>query len=468
MKLLRQGRAALLGWCCLLAAAHGQSVPSQENSVGSVSGQFFVSYQPANYPFAAPDFAGDTNIIHLNTELLAVGAERFKLSLWRVLGVASDSTWSGRIALQLHPARSPDETITIGATPFLNRWDYTLLMPDALAKMKYARALSGVLLLELANRQAPGDGHSAEIPPWLVDGMARQVLATGGEEMILSAPSGKPGQSLLEPAGRLYAIPARRLNEARRNFDPLADARQILQATTALTFNELSWPSGDQMSGYDGGVFSASSQLFLASLLDLKNGRAKMLGFLSALPRHLNWQTSFFEVYADDFKSPLDVEKWWALRVVNFAARAPGPRWTLDVSLARLDGLLTVPVEFRYDSNALPAHAEISLQDALQNLPADQRTAVLEGKLRDLELVELRLAPPFGGLADAYRLALADFLGGSKPVVRATVTNKHGVPMNRTTSLAETVKRLNQLDAARRDADAKSVLTLRQGTPPAQ
>jgi hypothetical protein len=169
---------------------------------------------------------------------------------------------------------------------------------------------------------------------------------------------------------------------------------------------------------------------------------------------------SFFAAFAEDFKGPLDVEKWWALRVVNFAARAPGPRWTADVSLARLDALLSVPVDFRNDSNALPAHAEISLQDAVENLTPEQREAVLEVKLRDLALEELRLAPPFGGLADAYRVALADFLGESKPGARATATSKHGVPMNRTASLEETVKVLNSLDRRRRAAETESVFTL--------
>jgi hypothetical protein len=450
MNPLRQGCALMAGLCCSLGVARGQySFPAQ-NPVSSVSGQFVVSSVASDAPAAPlPGLAADTNVVRLNTELLAVAAERFKLSLWRELGIPSDSTWSGRIFLEVHPARSLDETVTIASSSFLDHWNYTLELPDALRKMRYARALSGVLLLELSNRSAAPGGHSAEVPPWLVDGLARQVIATAGDEVVLSVPGGKADE-----------LRVGRINEARRSFDTLADARAVLQAAPALTFDELSWPTDDQMNGADGGIYSASSHLFVASLLELKNGRGKMRAFLAELPAHFNWQMSFFAAFAEDFKGPLDVEKWWALRVVNFAARAPGPRWTADVSLARLDALLSVPVDFRNDSNALPAHAEISLQDAVENLTPEQREAVLEVKLRDLALEELRLAPPFGGLADAYRVALADFLGESKPGARATATSKHGVPMNRTASLEETVKVLNSLDRRRRAAETESVFTL--------
>ncbi len=58
-------------------------------------------------------------------------------------------------------------------------------------------------------------------------------------------------------------------------------------------------------------------------LLGLKNGPAKLRALLAELPAHLNWQTAFFDAFDEDFKRPLDVEKWWALRVVNFAATRP-------------------------------------------------------------------------------------------------------------------------------------------------
>ena len=440
------GCALVLGLLWSVAVAHAQFSFSDQNSVGSVSGQFLVTSESPNAPLEPTQNPGDnTNVIRLKTALLAVAAERFKISLWRQLGLPADAAWSGKIHLRLHPAASAEETVTITSTPFLDRWSYGVDLPDRLWKTRYARALSGVLLLEIANRSAGRDGHSAEVPAWLVDGLAQQVLASDGEKVVLSAPRKK-----------VEELAVNRLNLAERGFDPLAEARGILQNTPALTFDQLSWPTEDQMAGRDGGVYYASAQLLQAELLGLKHGPEKMRALLAGLPSHLNWQTAFFQAFRDDFKRPVDVEKWWALRVVNFASRAPGPRWTTDVSLARLQELLSVPVEFRSASNTLPAHSEITLQAAMRRLNPEERDLVLHTTVRNLALVELRLAPPFGSLADGYRVTLAEFLGETPTSRQAALANKHGVPANRQASIADTVKKLDGLDLRRREAEARS------------
>jgi hypothetical protein len=135
----------------------------------------------------------------------------------------------------------------------------------------------------------------------------------------------------------------------------------------ALTFEQLSWPTGAQLSGADGGVYRASAQLFVNELLGLKNGRAHLRAMLETLPDCYNWQTAFQSAFRENFPRPLDVEKWWALQVVGFAARDPGPMWTPAASRDRLDEILSVPVEMRTASNALPAHAQISLQAVIRN-----------------------------------------------------------------------------------------------------
>ncbi len=446
----RHGCAVVLGLFFALAGARGQPAFPDPNAVHSVSGQFVVSRvtddAPYSRKFSAPP---GTNVVRLEPALFAVAAERFKISLWQQLGLKSDAAWSGKIFLVVHPARAPDESVAIASSPFLNHWNYRVEFPDVLPKPRYARALAAVLLLEIANRSARADGHAAEIPAWLVDGMAQQVLADDGEKVVLSAPK-KTADGL--PAGRL--------DQVEHDFDALAAARQVLQNAPVLTFDELSWPTEAQMNGADGGGYFASAQLFLSELLAMRNGPEKLRALLAELPVHLNWQTAFFAAFGDDFKRPLDVEKWWALRVVNFAARAPGPRWTSAVSRDRLAALLSVPVEFRGDSNALPMHAEISLQAALKSLGPAQRDLVMRIKVRDLALVELRLAPPFGELADGYRLALADFLGEPKRPAPASVMNKHYGALDHKASLAETLKKLEALDRRRREAETRAVIPL--------
>ena len=111
-----------------------------------------------------------------------------------------------------------------------------------------------------------------------------------------------------------------------------------------------------------------------------------------------------------------------------------------------------MPVEFRASSNALPERAEVSLQTAIRSFDAAQQTAVLQIKLRDLSLAQLRLAPAFAVLADGYRRALGEFLG--EDYKRPTVATGH-MPMRRTASVADTLKKLDALDVRRRELEMK-------------
>jgi hypothetical protein len=457
MNRLRHGCAMVFGLFFFLAAAHGQFSYTDQNTVNSVSGQFVVSGAGSDVQVVRdPALAANTNIVYLKTALLAVSAERFKISLWQQLGIQPNANWSGKVYLQVHPARTPDETVTIMSGPFLNHWNYRVGLPDMLWKTRYARAMTGVLLLELANRTSKPGGHSAELPPWLVDGLAQQVLATDADKIILSATAKKGDELLVNQINLLN-----RSKVPERGFDPLAASRQILLTQPVMTFDQLSWPTDAQMEGADGGAYLASAQLFQSELLKLKNGKEKMRTMLAELPNYLNWQTAFFRAFGQDFQKPVDVEKWWALRVVNFALRAPsGPHWPIDVSIVRLQEAMNVTVEYRSNSNALPSYAEVPLQQALKTLNPEQRDTVMRTKVRDLALLELRLAPPFVGLAEGYRVALEGFLGELMPAAQAPVSNKHGVPVVRRTSMADTVKQLDALDRRRSDVETKSVMIL--------
>ena len=434
--------ALAAGCLFLLAAARAESLSPSPDITRSISGQFTVSVVPADNPFLRrPDAGTNAEILRLEPALLAVSAEQFKVALWKEIGLAPETPWSGKIFLVLRPARSLDEPVNIAAQPFLRAWNYRLELPDVITRNRCARAFSAALLLEIANRSAPPGGRSAVLPEWLVAGLAWQVLESADAKVILSAPN-----KMIDDLAQT------RLNEKRRGLDPLADARRVLQNYPALTFEQLSWPTDAQLNGDDGGVYLASAQLFVSDLLALKNGPAKVRALLAKLPAHENWQAALFEAFHENFRRPLDVEKWWSLRVVAFAACAPGPRWTPAVSRAQLDAALTVPVNIRYSANAMPSYAEVSLQSVIQNFEADRQVEILQTRLRDLELVQFRLTPMLAGVADGYRKVLSDYLGARKKIF-----------FLRHPGAAATVKQLNALDARRRDAEAK---LLRSPLPP--
>ena len=431
--------ALAAGLLSLLAAAGGQISFAPSDTASSVSGQFIVSVAPPdNFHYRRPDAGTNTAILRLEPSLLAVSAERFKTALWREIGLAPSSPWSGKVFLALHPARTLDEPVFITVQPFIHNWNYRLELPDMIFRNRCARAFSAVLLLEIANRQVPVGGHAAVLPDWLVDGLARQILEAEATQVILSA-----------PAKVVNGIPQTRLNEKRRGIDPFVAARRVLQNFPALTFEQLSWPTGAQLNGDDGGVYLASAQLFVTGLLALKDGPAKVRALLAELPAHETWQAAFFDAFREDFRRPLDVEKWWALRVVDFAACAPGPRWTPAVSRDKLDAALIVPINVRTSSNSLPAYAEISLQSAIRNFTPPRQTEILQIRLRDLDLIQLRLTPELAPVADGYRQLLADFLG----------EGKRGF-FHRRPNVTSAVKQLDVLDARRRDVEAKLMLSV--------
>jgi hypothetical protein len=432
--------SVLLAALFLSVGARAQPVLPNPNAMSSVSGQFVVIGNRAVSPlFVAPPTNAD--FIRLEPTLLAVSAERIKQALWRELGIDSGAPWRGKIFLELHPAASLDENVTIVSEGFADGWNYRVALPDVLSRTRFLRAMTAVILLEFANRGA--GTHAAEIPAWLTDGLSQQLLATASAETLLSVPL-KTVNGFLES----------RTDAIRRGLDPLAGAREALRDHPALTFEQLSWPTGAQLTGADGGVYRASAQLFVNELLKLKNGPANLRAMLQMSPRYYNWQTAFQNAFRADFAQPLDVEKWWTLQAMDFVARSPGPTWTPAVSCAKLDQILSVAVDVRAASNALPTHAEVTLQAVIRNLDSVQQTAILQTKLRELELAQLRMAPPLAVLTAEYRAAIADYLGESSEKSPSIQSGKVLSPSPRNAGAQQTLQKLDALDARRRAVES--------------
>jgi len=426
--------------------ARAQTSLPDTSSARSVSGQFIVTGVPSrpvgSRLAAMPEIATNTDFVRLEPALLAVSAERIKVLLGRELnpelrGLDLPPPPPGKIFLALHPAQSTDEGVTIVSRCSPGGWDYQVRLPDVLSRTRYLRAMTGVLLLESANRDTRA--RSAEIPAWLTDGLSQELLATVWQEIILSSPNKV-----------MNGPPVSRTVKTARGMDSLAGARRVLRDHAALTFEQLSWPTDAQLAGDDGGVYRASAQLFVNELLALKNGPAHLRAMLETLPKFYNWQMAFQAAFRENFPRPLDVEKWWAVQVVSFVARNPGPAWTPAVSRDKLDEILSVPVKMRTESNALPAHAGISLQAVIRNFDRARQVAILQTKLRDLELSQLRMAAPFAVLTGEYRRAIADYLGSGQhtsPVLRWV---KHPFTSSSKTIMNGTLRKLDALDAQRR------------------
>jgi len=272
-------------------------------------------------------------------------------------------------------------------------------------------------------------------------------------EVVLSTPEQTPD-----------ALRPRRQPYRERELDPLAGARRVLRRQPMLTFAQLSWPGADPSAGGSAEVYDASAQLFVAELLKLNDGPARLRRMLAGLPVCYNWQTAFQNAFADRFPRSVDLEKWWMLEVIAFLAQDSGPAWTPSVSAGRLDELLLVPAETRASTNALPDPVLLSLQTAIQTLTPAEQVAALPPRLRALQIARVRMAPWFQSLAADYVRVLADYLDLASRAGPAawSVAGKHAARPALRWQADVAIKKLDTLDARRRALEGN----LRGNNPP--
>ena len=173
---------------------------------------------------------------------------------------------------------------------------------------------------------------------WLSEGFTAHLLASPEASLNL-----QPEQPLRDKRfNTLGAIapPAR----DRVKPDLLALVRSRLKAVPPLPYADLSLPTDDQLRGEAWETYRGCAHLFVMELLKLKDGRAAMRGMLGALPEYLNWQFAFYRGFNAHFRSPLEVEKWWSVTLLNFTGRDQHLKWTAEASLLRLDEILRAPV----------------------------------------------------------------------------------------------------------------------------
>ncbi len=388
--------SALLSICCVLPA---RATPPNFTAPAlgftrSRSGQFLVHDLPGSAT-APRNVTTNSAYLRLDPTLLAVSAERFKADLYRELGL--NPNWIGKIHLYLFQARTGFEPVTIVSEHFKDGWEYRVDLPGWIQRERFARGMAQVLLTEVANRSS-GE-RSAEIPAWLLEGLARQLMITCGSEIIIP-PAGSLGSAI--------ALDAISLNTIREQ--PLQRAHDVFAQKTPLTFEQLSWPAENQFGGPNAESYISSAQLFVERLLLLNDGAACLRNMLADLPRRLNWQFAFLNAFHSYFHRPLDVEKWWALQTLNFTDRALAQTWSEEESWERLDAAVHSSVQIRTGTNDFPLHTAVSLQRLIRESDLPRQNQLLKEKIRELDLLRIRLAQRYLSVVDEYRNALTLYL----------------------------------------------------------
>lgn len=403
-------------------------------AVASRSGQFLVRITAAPVlPVRLSYLATNQNFIQLDPMLLPVSCDRIKENLCRQLG--ADTSWRGRIYVGLRPAELADDPVTITSERFRDGWRYYVDLPALVERSRYVHAIVQVLLQEMANRGTVD--RSAELPAWLSEGFSRQLLASTNSEVAIILPTPQMNTAGLRVASTMVSG---------RRDDPLKEAHKWLSAASPLTFQELSWPTADQLNGEAGAVYGCSAQLFLSELLKLPDGPACLRAMLADLPRRYNWQLSFLQAFQSRFERPLDVEKWWALQIVHFTGRELTQTWPPEESWQKLDELVRSAVQVHVGTNELPLQAEVKLQTVIREWNASRQTQALQDKLRELDSLLLRVAPDVAPLAAQYRQAIADFLRSRDPGGSILGFGKKAA---RRRATEEMLRQLDALDAQR-------------------
>jgi hypothetical protein len=195
-----------------------------------------------------------------------------------------------------------------------------------------------------------------------------------------------------------------------------------------------------------GEIYRSSAQLFVDSLLRLNDGRACLRAFLAELPQHYNWQFAFLRAFQTHFTRPLEIEKWWALKVADFTGYDITQTWPSDKSLQKLDEAVCAGIEVRTRPDELPLHAQASLQNIVRDWDPASQTFALQTKLRELEALRPRISRDLFSLLDDYHKVIAAFLenrdkGGFVLGLRRKAAHRHAT--------AAALMQLDALDSQR-------------------
>lgn len=429
------GRSAAIWLAAALAAAGlvpwaaGQSIGRDSGLTQSRSGQFTAQFLYRSSPDRS--LVANPALVRIDPAVVVVTCERVREILWRELEVRGP--WVSKVAIVIFPAVTGNEGATVSADRFRNGWQYHLYLPQMVDRVGYVRALTEVVVRELANRGAGGQG--AEIPAWLREGLCRRILALDDPRLVLPSADDRGGRPVPLPVTDLHMT------------DPLTRAHEVLSGVGTITFQELTWADETRMGPEEAGVFGCAAQLLVTRLVQFPDGHACLRNFVAGLSQHYNWQFAFLPAFRGHFSRPLEVEKWWAVQSAEFVGRRLDQTWATDTSLARLSQAILTGIEVRTAADQMPLHADARLQSVVGQWNSATQGPVLEAKLVELGILRSQVAPNLVPLVDEYRKTIEDYLR------HRDTRGLLGLPVRREAArrrnAENTIARLNALDERR-------------------
>jgi hypothetical protein len=342
-------------------------------------------------------FAGGAPL-KLDTSLVSVSCEQIKELLFTELGynmrdqlvTRRDNLGLAKIFIALHP-RS-DASIEFSAVPGRHGVNYLVDLPNEMFASRFIETIVTILLIDLANAET----HHADAspPPWLIKGLVGHLQSIGLETLPLESQLG--------------------FTKVKVRTEPVAAIRERLHDRAPLTFDELSWP--EKLQKEKRVVFDDSAQLFVYELLHLRDGRDSLRKMIMTLPKYKNWQFAFFDAFAAEFSQTVNVEKWWALTLVNFTGRDPQMLWSREETEKKLVAAVKVTAQVYTAAHELPRRTELTLQQVIQDWEYARQLIALQKAISQLRILRYRAAPEMLSLVDDYRQVIEGYLRDRSPV----------------------------------------------------
>ena len=315
-------------------------------------------------------------------ELLVMTAERVKQAVVAELPALA----AGRTQIHIGVIDSIEAggLVTIASERYSDAWRYKMAVPRVVEEARLVKGLINVLLLEFANR---GVERNAELPAWLTEGLAEELLFAVGPQLVVGRAPTAWEASMRDLHGW---------------------TREKLRTNATPSFQDLTTSAMPPNKTAAEALYLAGNHLLVHSLLEMPNGRAKFAKFLQLLPRTWNWQTAFLQGFG--FERMLDVEKWWSLTIVEFTTRDQRQAWGTEMSLRKLNEVLQTAVESRSAANALPEVRMVDLKSVLDGMDASLHREAISVKVTQLNYTVAHMAPAVGALALEYKRALEVYL----------------------------------------------------------
>jgi hypothetical protein len=338
-------------------------------SATSISGQFIVHGRDATRLVPKRELrpVGNDPVIQLRPDLLTVTCERVKRAVQQRLGLRDD--WRGKVHLHLHRQPTIERSIAIHPQVYRDGWQFHVALPDQIEWTRLVRAISEVVLLEMANRENNSTA-CAQPPLWLAEGMNQLVLGDYGRDLVIESQT--------------------TLNRSNRKPDPLVESRAALRGRDPWGFSALTLATVEQLTRPEDFTHFQASATLLVHLLTGESRRAKTVDFIRTLPENLNWQTAFLALNRAEFSTLLEAEKWWAVNATHELSVDPELFWNRGEVLRRLADILSETAAVRTPSGPSSAAEVIPLSRVVSEWDFATQHSVLQRKVAQLQILLMR------------------------------------------------------------------------------